>query len=515
MLQITNIAEQEIKRYKDPWLWAKHVCNIDLSPIQEILVDDLLKNPLTVNVQPPRLGKTFSAALACNYEMARHPWEDARFFAPARYQAYLSLREIRQAILQSPILTAYLAVENGKRQFRDHYLKYRNGSNAEIFGQYSNLDGVNASLIMVDETDDIDQDRLMNSILTRGARANRNGQPTRIRLTGVIQGRGNLLHFEQQPNFVTTTKWTMYHALEFGIIDETIFEFLRTSMSPDQWLRLALVMYAEGRTFFPPKLTRSAQLKAASQEYKIKKPRLGHTPARSYPARGSLHFGLDCGAAGTTNTASFYSLTIVERIDDNVYFVWGKEWKPTENPKRVREDIVELWAYYQPNGGYGDAYGLTLIQDINADLYDEGLTHVDVNDQDATEANWKEWSLTPLRNNGPTKHRFYQSTKRIHAEHRAVIPDVKDHRWEPTRMKTGPRDPTQGEDFIPILFSQLNNLRADRRPGYDVLTMEIDTVGDDNADSYSMAVYHADVHGQTGPMEFTAGPDIHTASHKW
>jgi hypothetical protein len=160
---------------------------------------------------------------------------------------------------------AYLAGTSravGRGWSRGHllpdYIRFANGSNFEVFGQHSNLDGVNASVVYLGETDDLNQNRVFNNILTRGARANRNGKATRIRVTGVIQGAGLLQQFERRPGFHTTQKWTLYHNLRTGIIDRAVFDLLRASMTKDEWLRNALVLYADGRNYFPSRLRRAA-----------------------------------------------------------------------------------------------------------------------------------------------------------------------------------------------------------------------------------------------------------------
>jgi hypothetical protein len=119
-ITVTNVAEQEIQRYDDPYLWGKYLMNVELKPQQEIMVADMLHHPHTVNVQPPRTGKTFSYAFSNLFDAVTSPWEDVRHFAPARYQAQISPREVRHMILRSPVLQAFIAKENGKRQFREH-----------------------------------------------------------------------------------------------------------------------------------------------------------------------------------------------------------------------------------------------------------------------------------------------------------------------------------------------------------------------------------------------------------
>jgi hypothetical protein len=212
---------------------------------------------------------------------------------------------------------------------------------------------------------------------------------------------------------------------------------------------------------------------------------------RIYPARGPVSFGLDAGASGTTATASRWTLAVVEYAHPDFRLLYAREWEPSENPRTLRDDILHLWRFFQPEGGFGDAFAAPLIQDINHDLWGHGFAPAAAEDPN-TEASWKNWIFQPLRNHGVNKHRFYQTTRNRMAERRVLIPDVVDHCWDPGRLQVGPRDPVGGDDAIPLLLSQLGNLQTSRLSGYDKITPENPILDDDLVDGFAMAVYHAD-----------------------
>ncbi|MFQ5737355.1 MAG: hypothetical protein ACE5GY_10935, partial [Thermodesulfobacteriota bacterium] len=369
-IEVSIAAEKEIQRYKDNnALWCKNVCNVDLRPNQAMWMEQMDRWPMTSTVAPPRTGKTFGVEMHGLKACACNPWEDYRLFAPAEHQGATSLKYQIDAILASPILSAYIETRLGRRQLRTTGFTFQNGSNAEYFGQNASLDGVNATILRGEEFDDLDMDTWKDRILPRGMAKNRNGLPTRIRLTGVIQGKENLYNIESDPNFRSTMKIDIYDALALGVIDEAFVDLLRSNLTDDQWLRIALVKYVESRNFFWSVHLRAMQKAGARMLLTPVAPE----PGGRYESSGTVAFALDMGAQGDNKISSTYSLQVVERVGAYKRWLYGEEFSPTMDPGKLRRRITALWAFFRPVGGFGDAFDANLIAQVNDDLYADGL----------------------------------------------------------------------------------------------------------------------------------------------
>jgi len=510
-IQVRNRAEVEIERYSssDP-LWLKHICNFTARPQQLMYMAQMDENPFISIVAMQRTGKSRGVDAKCVKWCATNPKEDLRFFAPAVYQARKNLKDAIDIILNAPVLLAYIETRLGRKQLSSTQFSFMNGSNGEAFGQESNLDGVNATIEHIDEFDDMDMEVYKNRILPRGSGKNENGMPTRIILTGTIQEeQGNLYSISQDPTFFKAPMIDIYVALEYGLIDRAFFKLLKEQLTPDEWLRIALCMYKGGRQFFSQKALRKMQVRGAEMLMKVVLPEMG----KGYQSEGEVSFGLDMGAQGQQATSSKYSLTVTERVGLWKRWIYGREWAPTTDPKVIKRDIVELWSFFRPKGGFGDAFDSNLIADINDQLYAEGLVSYSrqrEGTEENSQSNWDKWPFQPIRFTGYQKHWMLKTLRDDILEGRyfSPLPEIEqDDRWDPAKAKNF-SDPAEGEKALIKFIVQCKNMRAERAPSgqYYIYSMIKSRLGDDNVDSAAMANAFLETGkgSGSGPIEFVS-----------
>jgi len=507
-ITVRSRAEEEIMRYADSdLLWMKHVLNFTPRPQQLMYMAQMDAHPFLSLVATQRSGKSWAIQAKALKWAACKRGEDIRLFAPAVYQSRKNLQEMVDLILGSSILMSYVETRLGRRQLSATKFTLMNGSNGEAFGQESNLDGVNATVIWTDEFDDIDQEVFKNRILPRGAAINMNGMPTRVICSGTIQEeQGNLYSLSQDPQFFKPPMFTIYHAMQADMIDPGFFELLKEQLTPDEWLRIALCMYKGGRQFFQKNSLRLMQRRGAEMKCAVVLPSHG----KEYQTDGTVSFGLDMGAQGQQTTSSKYSLTVTERVGLWKRWIYGREWAPTTDPKIIKRDIVELWNYYRPVGGFGDAFDSNLIADINDQLYDLGIVGYSRKKEGTEEnctANWDKWPLQPIRFTGYSKHWMFKTLRDDIFEQRYFTPmpdSTEDDRWDPAKARTFV-DPAEGEKALIKFIVQCRNIRAERAPAgqHYLYTMIKPRLGDDNVDSAAMANAFLETGkgSMTGPIE--------------
>jgi hypothetical protein len=510
-IQVRSRAEEEIQRYAaSDLLWLKHICNVTPRPQQLMYMAQMDEHPMTSTVAMQRTGKSKAVQFKNTKWCATIPKEDLRYFAPAVYQARKNLKETIDNILQSPILLAYIESRLGRKQLSSTHFAFLNGSNGEAFGQDSNLDGVNATIMHIDEFDDMDIDIVKNRILPRGSGQNENGMPTRVELTGTIQEeQGNLYTISQDPTFFKPPMFTIYHALEAGLIDRAFFALLKEQLTPDEWLRIALCKFKGGRQFFQQKALRRMQTRGAEMQCRVVEPEMG----KQYATEGDVAFGLDMGAQGQQATSSKYSLTVTERVGLWKRWIYGQEWPPTTDPKVIKRDVVELWSFFRPRGGFGDAFDSNLIADINDQLYSEGLVSYSrkrEGTEENSQANWDKWPFQPIRFTGYQKHWMFKTLRDDQVEGRyfTPLPEIEqDDRWDPAKAKNF-LDPASGEKALVKFVVQCKNIRAERAPSgqYYLYSMIKPRLGDDTVDSAAMsnAFLETGKGSISGPIEFVS-----------
>jgi len=521
-IHVQSRAEEEILKYAetDP-LWLKHICNVTARPQQLMYMAQMDEYPMIVIVAMQRTGKSVAVQAKNLKWCATIPKEDLRYFAPAVYQARKNLKETIDKILQSPILRGYIESRLGRKQLSSTHFAFLNGSNGEAFGQDSNLDGVNATILHMDEADDMDWEVVKNRIFPRAIAANENGMPTRYIITGTIQEeRGNLYTLSQDPMFFKPPMFTIHHALATGLIKKQDFELLKEQLTPDEWLRIALCLYKGGRQFFPQKTLRRMQVRGAEMQCKAIEPEMG----KQYETEGDVAFGLDMGAQGQQATSSKYSMTVTERVGLWKRWVYGREWAPTTDPKIIKRDVVELWSYFRPRGGFGDAFDSNLIADINDQLYALGLTNYNrkrEGTEENSQANWDKWPFQPIRFTGYQKHWMFKTLRddQIEGRYFAPLPEIEaDDRWDPAKAKNF-SDPAFGEKALVKFIVQCKNIRAERAPSgqYYLYSMIKARLGDDCVDSAAMsnAFLETGKGNICGPIEFvSSGKMLETAERK-
>lgn len=475
-IRIANRAEREIMKYADNnSLWLKHICNFECRAPQAIWADEIEANPYIVDLAPPRFGKTHLVELMCLKDTATHPWEDGRTWAPKEEQAKNSLKYQLSAIEISEPLNAFIATRDGKRQKSTTGYAFWNQSNWKCFGQGSNFEGENATIIRAEEFDDMNFHIWETRIIERGSAKNRNGLPTRIRITGTIQeGKGNIFQVVSDPDYHLCTLFDVYDGLALGIYDEKLIEKARTQLSPEDWLRIYLLKFTEAKNYLWEAWIRNAIKRGAELGWEGIEPQQGGR----YEATGRITVGFDMGHSGESKAASVYSMTFYEHIGQQTLWLYTKRWPATANTKQIKTEAVQLWSFFQPDYGYGDALKADLIADINDMLYVERLINVDrALYPENSAANWKNWVFAPIWNTGQTKWNGAQILQQKIRNGNLILPyfDPKDDREIAKNART--------------LIANFKNIKLSKSNAkYGILEPIKPVIGDDDFDSSWMAI---------------------------
>lgn len=401
-IRIANRAEQEIMKYADStFLWLKHICNFEPRPMQLVWANEIERNPYVLLLAPPRMGKTQLIELLCLKDCATTPFEDGRTWAPKEDQAKNSLKYQLAAIEISEPLSAFIAVKDGKRQKSTGGYTFWNHSNWKCFGENSNFEGENATIIRCEEFDDMNWKIYVDRILQRGSAKNRNGKPTRVRITGTIQeGKGNIFRIFDDSKYYTCTTFDIYDGLAAGIYDADLVELAKKENTAEDWLRIYLLKFTEARNYIWEAWIRDALMAGKMLNYQG----VPFVPGGRYSATGRVTLAVDMGHSGEGGDASVYSMQVFEHIGEKSIWLNGKRWASTTDVRQIKEDIVNWWAFYQPDYAYGDALKADLISEVNDMLYRERLISVDRNlFPENSAANWKNWIFSPIWNTGQTK----------------------------------------------------------------------------------------------------------------
>lgn len=474
-IRLASQAENEILKYKDDLvLWFKHVCNFTFRAPQLIWMEEALKYVFYLLIAPPRFGKTHLIEMIDLYDCAINPYEEGRTWAPKESQAMDSLRYQLNTIKESEILWNYLDWESGKRLFSSTRYQFINKSNWHIHGIYGEFEGVNATIIRGEEYDDIDIERFENRVLPRGGAKNRNGKPTRIRLTGTIQeAKGNIYTADMGDVYPIGTKFPIEIGLELGFYDEKMIELARENLTEEEFSRIYRLVYTSGRNFiWEERLERCQQLAREKNWEGIE-----YVPGERYTPTGHVFCGFDCGHSGSESTASIFSLQIYEVIYDTVLWLYSKNWDSTEDPVTLISDMIDFWYYYRIEFGYGDALKCDLIAQMNDALYDERLISTDrIKFPENSATNWRKWDFSPQWNTGRTKYIWAGILKNKVERRKFIVPrfDAKDDR---PIARAGR-----------LMVSRLLNVReVTNKSQYPTLECINPKLGDDDFDSTIMA----------------------------
>lgn len=499
-IKYASLAEKEILRYSsDLILWFKHICNFELRAPQLIWMEEILAHDFVLLVAQPRLGKTMLMEMLNLYEAATTPFEDGRTWAPNVSQAQDSYSYQFSAINNSEILTAYIAWEKGKHQLSSMRYKFVNQSNWRIFGIQSDFEGINATIIRAEEYDDLDLERYENRVLGRGAAKNRNGKPTRIRLTGTIQeSKGNMFTAEQSGMYYVCTKFPFNILLKMGYYDRKIIERAIENLTEEAVRRIFYLEYVAGRNFIWEEKLEECQAIAKAKNWEG----IPFEPGGRYAPTGHVFCGFDCGHSGESSTASIWSFQIFESIGDMVLWLNGFNWVSTIDPIVLIDDIISYWHFYRIERGYGDALKSDLIAQINDALYEAHLIGTDRQRlPENKRSNWDEWDFSPKWNTGRAKYLWGGILKNKIERRKLILP------------KFGAKDGRKIAKAGRLLASRLLNVRENRQTkgAYPRIECINPKLGDDDFDASSMAVGCINDHGPRNIINFS---DLEAVGHK-
>ena len=165
-ITVASRAEIEIQRYAhDHALWAKHIHNVTLDPVQILKALAMDQHVNTIDVSCRRTGKTALKEMYLLKHLACTPMQELGIVAPRMQQSQNNLNYHLEAIRRSEVLRAYIGYKNGRQQLKDTGYAFANGSKASAYGIMSQIDGDSLAAASVDEVDDLPQDRLMSRFL--------------------------------------------------------------------------------------------------------------------------------------------------------------------------------------------------------------------------------------------------------------------------------------------------------------------------------------------------------------
>ena len=493
-------AEEALAKYKTDdvdmrstmnLMFMKDICNWDPNgPHQVFWIDALHRYPYTLQLAPPRGGKTMSTEAVDLYETATNEMEDLRIYAPKLDQCKETLKYHYDWIDRSDLLTAFLRKRNGKPILSSETYEFVNGSNAKLYTILGKMEGHNVTIARVEEFDDWDWEIFTNTITRRMGAANKNARDKRVRITGTIMGEENFFRLFNDKElcglFMDLSRHEVWGIIDVwlllsfgGVLDPAAVALQQKLMSPDEWARSMLLKFTESKNFIWRKYIRAGLKRSAHWGIEAVYPERGGRYIRQGGEK--IGIGLDCGHGGQSDDSSKYSLQIFSEVRFGAarYKRWlaGFKWAPDVDSETLEKEIIEILSYYKPDGGYGDALKMDLIYSLNRKAWYMGLTSENPEDYpENTPANWDKWWISPIHNNDKTKHEMYRSLQHGIHNLETVFPyfDRKDDRLEAVACKR--------------LLTQLEGIRATKTKGrYPHYAAENSKIGDDDADAAGMA----------------------------
>ena len=475
------MAEDEILRYAgDHALWHKHVHDVTLDPVQVLKCIDMDRHRNTVDFSCRRTGKTFVKELHCLKQLARNAHEDEGIVAPRVQQSLTNLGYHTDAIRRSPILSAFIATKNGRRQIKDTGYGFANGSGASAYGIMSQIDGDSITIASLEEIDDMPYDRLTSRFLpmlgsTRRPGVDREMKP-QVRITGVFKGADVLSSLMGSGLYHTLPIVDVYLGRELGIIGTQWADEMRAQNSEGEWIRQFLCRNIQAQNWIWEKHVRRAKAVGLQAGIEIADP----LPGARYKRRGLVALGYDHTGHGESGTASKSAVVVMEQIGSFAVIVYCRTWAAGIDDRVIERDLVGLWDFFRPDYAMGDAYGVGMLTSVNDRLYAHGLTTVDrrtVGDGQSTASTWGQWPFAPIRFEGQVKHSMASMLRQVFHHGQAAIPDFDED------------DATHCADWIALL-RQLPNMKADAtKAGYSSFKMADPKIGDDLFDAACAAVW--------------------------
>lgn len=500
-------AEKELQRFKADtseektaayMLFMKHICGFELFPTQLLQAEQYFRYPYVIEVKPPRSGKSKGKSGINLYECALNADEDLRIYTPKFDIGRDSLSYQYDWIEKSPLLRSYIRVKNGKRQISSVNYEFRNHSNARIITVAGKIEGHNVTIADIMEFDLWDWKTYQDDVMRRFGAQNENGLPTRVRIDGTILGQENIY------KIITNEKYkNLYHNLMYtdannilglpvdlkmdvdfmlamGVLDPVMTEFQKSQMSPDEVQRSFYLNFTESTNFIWSAYVAAVMRKSAKWGLEG----VPFEKGGRYESEGVVGCGFDCGHAGQSDESSQYSLQIYEQIGRYRRWLNGFEWAADYDTSQLEIEVLEILAFYQPEGGYADALKHNFIASINDKAWRDGLTDKCRDDfPENTPGNWEQWWLSPLWNSDKNKHFYYDSLQMGIHKLTCFYPfyTADDDRHEAKMMRT--------------LLRTMYNVRKEKTRGaYPRYTAADPKIGDDHTDAGGMANLWLDLH---------------------
>ena len=521
-------AQKEILKFAgDHKLWHKHMHNVELDPAQVLKCIQMDKDPFTIDVSCRRTGKTFIKELYHTKFLATNADQELGIVAPRLDQAKVNMEYIGNAIGRSEALGHYILYKNGRKQLTDTSLQFYNRSKARGYGIMSQVDGGDLTCASIEEVDDMPWERLNSNFLLMlgGARradaaANAKNQPT-IRVTGVFKGGETVEQLLDEGKYKLLPVVDMHLGIQMGIVQAAFFEGMRTALSPQDFARQLLCERVKDGGFILRKNIRACIGQGLESNLELHEPIAGHT----YQAMGRVCLGYDASGHGENATSSKHAVTITEMVHGHIIPLYVRTWPPGTDESIVAADIVSIWRYFRPSKGYGDAFGVTMIGDVNDQLFKEGIINNDRRahgDGESTASQWPNWTFSPIRFDGMAKHQMATAVSSSINNKAWAIPYIKeleegDARFDTRAIKAGEgmRYKAQAairdklvSDFA-LWLKQLENIKATpvKSGQYNSYKMLKKEIGDDLFDATMASVWgHANAgHVPPPPVVIISG----------
>lgn len=498
--RLQHLAETEILRYQgDHALWHKHIHDTTLDPMQVLKCYEMDRYPNTIDNSCRRTGKTAVKEmwnleyLACNAD------QELGIVAPKEAQSLVNLNYHLDAIRRSDVLSNFIDYRSGRKQMSDTYYRFCNRSIARGYGIFSQIDGGDLTVASIEEVDDLDQERLNSRFLltmgaTRrlGADENAKNEPI-IRITGVFKGASVLSNLIDTGKYQQLPTVDCHLGIQLGILNAQFIDDMKAQLSPVEYIRQLLCINTSSTNLIWEKYIRAAIQMGAKTNIDMVIPE----PGTRYRKRGLLSFGYDAAGHGENANASKHAFIVTEQVGNYVVFIFAKTWAAGTDDTVVKNDLLTFWRYFRPDYAIGDAFGLGMLTQLNHELFNEGLTQVDiraVNDGQSNATAWNEWAFAPLRFEGSMKHNMAQALRGIFHHLHTVIPYV-DH-LEPTGLDSDSLAIRDMQSFI----QQLSNIKPEETTkSYSSYVMVLKKIGDDLFDAAMASVWGLATRGQPKP----------------
>lgn len=431
-IKMANIAEREVMRYADDHaLWHKHVHQVELDPMQVLKCIEMDAYPNTLDFSCRRTGKTAIKELRLLKENATRQDQELGIVSPREAQSLVNLGYHLDAIRRSPILSAWIAHKSGRTQLADTYYQFANRSSAKAYGIMAQVDGGDLTMASLEEVDDMPRDRLFNRFLLMMGATRRLGaskaskNDPQIRITGVFKGADTLTDLIDSGKYHVLPPIDCYLGMEMGILNERFILDMRDQLAPDEYIRQLLCKNVSARNLIWEQHVRRAMQVGLQAGLQIASP----VPGERYKPRGIITLGYDCGGHGENPQASKHAVVICEQIGNFVTFPYCRTWPAGADDRQVERDLIGIWDYFRPEIGLGDAYGIGIITHVNDELYARGLIDVDrrtIGDGESTASTWPDWTFSPIRFEGMTKHSMATGLRIVFQHNNAAIPYLDD-----------------------------------------------------------------------------------------